>query len=402
MAVYTIKKGDTLSKIAQQYGTTVDAIAKENNISDPNTIYAGATLNIGQNTANTSNTTSTTASNNQTNVNLTSSGLGTYGFTQSQAVTDAYNKYQSMINNKPADYQSSYKNQINSLLNEIQSSKFSYDMNADALYQQYANKYKEAGNQAMRDTIADAASLSGGYGNSYATTAAAQAYNSYLSGMSDVVPELYQSAYNIYANELNNKQNQLSNLQTLEDTDYNKYLNELNAYNTELSNAYNNYTTLYGNEYNEYLNRQNEILAAQEAAAAAQSESSSYKAGSSTSYKIAAAKALANKNKGISASDIMTSLYEDYNAGKITAEELEMIWYSDLGLTDADLTGTTTNKTSGSSTNSISNFSTGTKSNSALATSLGYLKSNSLNPSLIGQSQTAISKRKHGGSGRTF
>ena len=46
MANYTIKKGDTLSKIAKQYGTTVSALASANSIKDANKIRAGATINI--------------------------------------------------------------------------------------------------------------------------------------------------------------------------------------------------------------------------------------------------------------------------------------------------------------------------------------------------------------------
>lgn len=44
MATYKIKKGDNLTKIAKQYGTTVDALAKSNNIKDKNLIITGKTL----------------------------------------------------------------------------------------------------------------------------------------------------------------------------------------------------------------------------------------------------------------------------------------------------------------------------------------------------------------------
>lgn len=43
---YTVRAGDTLSSIANKYGTTYQAIAKLNNISNPNLIYAGQRLRI--------------------------------------------------------------------------------------------------------------------------------------------------------------------------------------------------------------------------------------------------------------------------------------------------------------------------------------------------------------------
>ena len=46
MASYTIKKGDTLTAIAKKYGTTVNAIAKANSISNVNKIYANKKLTI--------------------------------------------------------------------------------------------------------------------------------------------------------------------------------------------------------------------------------------------------------------------------------------------------------------------------------------------------------------------
>lgn len=43
---YTVKSGDTLSAIANRYGTTYTAIAKLNGISNPNKIYAGQKLRV--------------------------------------------------------------------------------------------------------------------------------------------------------------------------------------------------------------------------------------------------------------------------------------------------------------------------------------------------------------------
>ena len=75
---------------------------------------------------------------------------------------------------------------------------FQYDMNADALYQQYKDRYMEMGRDAMEDTMGQAAALTGGYGSSYAQNVGQQAYNSYMQQLGDVVPELYQLAYDRY------------------------------------------------------------------------------------------------------------------------------------------------------------------------------------------------------------
>lgn len=44
--IYTIKSGDTLSVIAGKYKTTYQAIAKDNDIKNPNLIYVGQKLKI--------------------------------------------------------------------------------------------------------------------------------------------------------------------------------------------------------------------------------------------------------------------------------------------------------------------------------------------------------------------
>ena len=43
---YTVRKGNTLFGIAQFFGTTVDKILSMNQISDPNMIYVGQTINV--------------------------------------------------------------------------------------------------------------------------------------------------------------------------------------------------------------------------------------------------------------------------------------------------------------------------------------------------------------------
>lgn len=54
--IYTIQSGDSLSAVADRFGTTLDAIVKANELSDPNVVYVGQRLIIpvgvgAQNTA---------------------------------------------------------------------------------------------------------------------------------------------------------------------------------------------------------------------------------------------------------------------------------------------------------------------------------------------------------------
>ena len=49
---YTIQSGDTLNTIAKKFGTTVDDLVRLNNIKDPNLIYAGKSLKIKNTTDN--------------------------------------------------------------------------------------------------------------------------------------------------------------------------------------------------------------------------------------------------------------------------------------------------------------------------------------------------------------
>lgn len=46
LPTHTVQPGDTLFLIAQRFGTSVDAIAKANGISDPNVIEVGQVLQI--------------------------------------------------------------------------------------------------------------------------------------------------------------------------------------------------------------------------------------------------------------------------------------------------------------------------------------------------------------------
>lgn len=66
---YYVKSGDTLSKIAKEYNTTVDAIVKANNIANPSLINVGQVLTIpGKTSSNTTTNTPSTTSSDSTTV----------------------------------------------------------------------------------------------------------------------------------------------------------------------------------------------------------------------------------------------------------------------------------------------------------------------------------------------
>lgn len=127
-------------------------------------------------------------------------------------------------NEKPGEFSSQYTDLKNRYLDEyLNREKFSYNPNTDALYRQYADAYERNGERAMRDTVAQASALTGGFGNSYAQTAGWQMYQSYMDALNDKIPELYAQRYGEYQDEGNAMLNRYSLTQAEENADYEKY-----------------------------------------------------------------------------------------------------------------------------------------------------------------------------------
>ena len=159
--------------------------------------------------------------------------------TEANPVAAYQSKYQARIDNleaNPVVYNSKYQASLDNLLGQIQNRKsFSYDFNADPMYQMYKDQYTKLGNEAAANAAANVSALTGGYGNSYATTAAAQANQQYLTRLNEVIPELYNLAMNRYkleGDELNNKYNVLG---TAEDRAYGKYRDQVADWKDQLA-----------------------------------------------------------------------------------------------------------------------------------------------------------------------
>ena len=85
----------------------------------------------------------------------------------------------------------------------------------------------------MVDTLGEVAARTGGMASSYATSAANQANNYYMSALADKIPELRQMAYEAYLQGVQGQRDDLSMLLGLESMDYEKYLNSLGQWNTD-------------------------------------------------------------------------------------------------------------------------------------------------------------------------
>jgi hypothetical protein len=149
-------------------------------------------------------------------------------------VTRAEAALNAQLAQKPGEYKSQWQAQLDDAINKILNrEKFSYDLNGDALYQQYKDKYIQQGKMAMADTMGQAAAMTGGYGSSYAASVGNQAYQQSLQQLNDVVPELYQMAYDRYNQEGQNLYNQYAMLGERENAEYGRHRDAMSDWQAE-------------------------------------------------------------------------------------------------------------------------------------------------------------------------
>lgn len=261
MDTYKIKKGDTLYRIANQYGTTVDELARINNIGNPDLIHYGEQLNLPEIEAQMLQTPAHKEFWPRHPVQPTTDQLlsehesNTPTYQQSQELEEALQNLSDYGENKPGEYESQYSGQISGMLDDILNREdFSYSFDADPMYQQYKNQYQQMGERAMADTMGSAAQLSGGYGNSYAQTAGQQQYNQHMQQLNNVIPALRDAAYSMYQAEGNEMKNQLSVLEGMDEKEYGLYRDEVADYNQEYNRLYNEAQNMSNEEYTKYLN----------------------------------------------------------------------------------------------------------------------------------------------------
>ena len=179
--------------------------------------------------------------------------LANSSYKPSQTVTDAANALKEWQANRPGDYQSSYQERIDQLLNQLlQRESFQYSYTKDPLYRQYEQNYLQNAHNASADAAAQAAALTGGYGSSYATSAAHQAYQQQIGALSSAIPTLYSLALDTYTSGGNELVSQLDQLNNSEQDAQQQYNNKLSDYYTQLKQKGEAYNNAYAQDYGAY------------------------------------------------------------------------------------------------------------------------------------------------------
>lgn len=181
----------------------------------------------------------------------------------SQNVTDAAAALKEWQEKRPTEYQSSYQEKIDSLLEQLLAREnFRYDHTKDPLYRQYEQLYTQNAHNASADAAAQAAALTGGYGSSYAVSAAQQAYQQQIGALNNAVPTLYSLAldtYNSGGEEIETRLEQLNSQEQAAQKAYEKQLQEHYAQLERMGEAYNQaYVQDYG-EYQDHLGKLGEL-----------------------------------------------------------------------------------------------------------------------------------------------
>lgn len=143
-------------------------------------------------------------------------------------------------------YENTFAQQQKDLLDRILNREdFSWSKETDPQWSSYKKSYLREGDRATANALAQASAASGGRPSSYAVNAATQAGDYYATKLNDVIPTLYQQAYERYLDEYNMKLKDLNTVNQQEQLDYAKYLDRLGQFNTDRGFAYQNYADDY-------------------------------------------------------------------------------------------------------------------------------------------------------------
>lgn len=162
---------------------------------------------------------------------------------QIDSVLDKINGFGSFtFDQERPSYENQYAKQQQALLDAIiNRPDFSWSKEDDPQWSSYKKSYLREGDRATANALGQAAAASGGRPSTAALTAATQAGDYYATQLNDIIPTLYQQAYDRYLNEYNMSLQDLNAVNTQEQLDYAKYLDQLGQFNTDRNFAFNQY-----------------------------------------------------------------------------------------------------------------------------------------------------------------
>ncbi|MBQ7896691.1 MAG: peptidoglycan-binding protein [Oscillospiraceae bacterium] len=133
-------------------------------------------------------------------------------------------------------YENSYGDELESLYQQIVSRpEFSYDLNSDALYQQYKDQYIASGLKAMNDSMAQASGLTGGYASTYSQAVGSMQYGEYMKELTAMIPQLYDRALSTYQLQGDRLNDSFAATKELSEEEYKQYEDALSQYNFTLN-----------------------------------------------------------------------------------------------------------------------------------------------------------------------
>lgn len=233
--VYGSYTANAVKQYQKANGLIVDGIAGNQTLSH---LYGSQTSSDNGATNNTNSPTSGAETNAEASKPVNYGEIASqlaYDPSKDTAYNNALSALQAAQQQKPT-YAGKYDQQLDAIYNKIMGREdFKYDINSDALYNQYKQQYVQQGQQAMQNAMGQAATMTGGYGNSYAATAGNQAYQAYIQQLNDKVPELYDRARSNYDADTQRMLQQYSVTGDMADTEYGRYQDDLNQYMQQLS-----------------------------------------------------------------------------------------------------------------------------------------------------------------------
>lgn len=165
---------------------------------------------------------------------------------RSDDLLDQLGSFGSFSYDEAPTYENTFAQQQKDLLDRILNREdFSWSKETDPQWSSYKKSYLREGDRATANALAKASAASGGRPSSYAVNAATQAGDYYATKLNDVIPTLYQQAYERYLDEYNMKLKDLNAINQQEQMDYAKYLDRLGQFNTDRGFAYQNYADDY-------------------------------------------------------------------------------------------------------------------------------------------------------------